>query len=671
MRGIRLIGHVRPGLPASVRGKIIAGFGLLMLILAVVVVGSAWLARNHQSDLAAMQQRTNIADLLQETQISAGTSAAFLYSYLTTDNELLVPTIRTSLFQSNQSLSEAIVEAEPQGQAEAQDLYELEATAASLSEGTQTMIALGLSGQTEEALDLLSDAAAPYRVWILQLEEAISYQQEQVAALQSRADRTGELAFWLLVVSGALGGTVALVASVLIARSILKPLSALESTARAVARGSSDARAPAGGPTELSHLGQTLNTMLTTVELRTQELRSANEDLQQRNSELRDARIQAATDGLTGIANHRAFHLTIADQITRAREFDLPLGLVMLDIDGFKDINDSHGHLAGDEILRIVAAILADTVGGEKTYRYGGDEFAVLLPDADRREVARAAEKLRRAVAKGTEGNSSPITVSLGIASFPGPAESAEELVYGADAAMYWAKAAGKNRFGDWNDLVRHREAGSLPWYGADRGVKAPDAVAALVAALAAKDPMTGAHTERCSWYSALLAKELGLGEMERSIVRLASLLHDIGKLGTRDEVLFKPGPLNEEEWAQMRRHPSLALDILSHIHSIADAIPAILHHHEHFDGSGYPDSLAGDDIPLASRILLVTDAFDAMTTDRPYRKAMPVEAAIEELKRNSGNQFDPNVVEAFLNTLSRHGVYPLHRTATAVKETA
>jgi putative nucleotidyltransferase with HDIG domain len=246
------------------------------------------------------------------------------------------------------------------------------------------------------------------------------------------------------------------------------------------------------------------------------------------------------------------------------------------------------------------------------------------------------------------------------VACYPDTASSAEELIYGSDAAMYWAKSAGKNCVGDWSELVRHRAEGALPWYAADRAIRAPDAVAALVAALAAKDPSTCAHAERCSWYAARLAEELGLGERDASIVRLASLLHDIGKLAVPDDVLFKPGPLDDHEWTLMRQHPVTALHILGQIRSVADATPAILHHHEHYDGSGYPDGLAGDRIPIASRILLVTDAFDAMTTDRPYRRAMPVEAAVEELKSNAGTQFEPEVVAAFLRILEQHGAKPL-----------
>jgi HD-GYP domain-containing protein (c-di-GMP phosphodiesterase class II) len=163
-----------------------------------------------------------------------------------------------------------------------------------------------------------------------------------------------------------------------------------------------------------------------------------------------------------------------------------------------------------------------------------------------------------------------------------------------------------------------------------------------------------------------MLAEELGLSEKETSTVRIASLLHDIEKITVPDEVLRKPGPLNDKEWAQMKDHPLAALQVLGQITAIAEATPAILHHHEHFDGSGYPHGLAGVEIPIVSRILLVTDAFDAMTTDRPYRKAMPVEAAIEELKSNMGNQFDPAITEAFLRALARRGAQPLDHAAPA-----
>jgi diguanylate cyclase (GGDEF)-like protein/putative nucleotidyltransferase with HDIG domain len=407
-----------------------------------------------------------------------------------------------------------------------------------------------------------------------------------------------------------------------------------------------------------------VNQMMEAVVARTQDLRLANEELRERNRQLMDARAQAATDQLTGVLNHRTFHDKIRDAVRQAETSGGSVGLIMMDIDDFKGFNDSLGHQAGDEALRGVALSLAQVVKREDTYRYGGDEFAVLLPGAESRKTVQVAEQVRRAVAATPACNGENITISLGIAGFPDMAQSAEELIYRADMAMYWAKSTGKNRVGDWDGLLSRRTGGIVPGYVSRRGTEAQDIVAALIASLRAKDPITGAHSERCSWYVARLAQELGLSEEEASALRLAALLHDIGKLTVPDDVLCKPGPLDEEEWAQMRQHPTTAVHILSGISSTDDAKPAIHHHHEHFDGSGYPDGLAAEEIPLASRILLVTDAFDAMTTDRPYHKAMSVEEAIEELKRHSGTQFDPAVVEAFLRIVRRDGGHPLQSAA-------
>jgi diguanylate cyclase (GGDEF)-like protein len=332
-------------------------------------------------------------------------------------------------------------------------LEELDETGIELHDGTEQLIAMAQAGQREQAVTGMQAQTPKYMQWLGGLTRAVDSEQEQVSALKSRADRAGDLAFWLLVISGASGAGIALGASVIIARSILKPLSSLESTAVAVTHGDMEARSGAAGPRELAQLGDTLNSMMAKLQEREAELRLSNEELRERNRQLVDARTQAATDALTGLLNHRAFHLRIKDELARAQEIGSPVGLVMLDIDGFKAINDSLGHLAGDEVLRDVGSALADVVGRDRAYRYGGDEFAILLPGTDSQATMTMAEHVRRAVAQTMNGNAGTISASLGIASFPDTAGTAEELVYGADAAMYWAKSAGKNRVADWGDL--------------------------------------------------------------------------------------------------------------------------------------------------------------------------------------------------------------------------
>lgn len=401
-----------------------------------------------------MEHHTYIADLLQETEIASGTTATFLYGYVSSGNELLLPTLQSSLDSSQRSMDAAVAIEEARGHDHVPNLDELSQERTELTENTERLIALAEAGERQQAVVGLEAVTPKYMQWVLGLTQAVESEQVHAAALKSRAERTGNLAFWLLVISGTAGASFGLAASLFIARSILKPLSSLELTARAVAAGNMDARSDTSGPRELKHLGETLNSMIATVQQRTDELRLANEELQERYRQLTEARAQAATDALTGLGNHRAFHLRIGEEIRRAAEAGAPVGLIMLDIDGFKGFNDSQGHLVGDDILRSVANSLASAVGREDAYRYGGDEFAVIVPGGDRQTTARTAEALRRAVASKANGGGR-VTISLGISSFPETAKSAQELVYGADAAMYWAKSAGKNRVGDWNELVK------------------------------------------------------------------------------------------------------------------------------------------------------------------------------------------------------------------------
>ncbi|HEU4759284.1 MAG TPA: diguanylate cyclase, partial [Dehalococcoidia bacterium] len=530
----------------SVRGRIIAGFALLVLILVGVVAGSAWLAHEHRATVSGMERDAAVVSLLKDAKLSGVLALVLLQQYVITGDESMVPVMRSYWGTGIEDLAKAQDFEAARGHLDvAATLNQLRTQAGPLSQAFAEIMALRKSGDLNAAAAALQATVVRMQPLQLGFDQAAAEEVGEASAVTDRAGATSALAFWLLITSGAIGTVVALGSAAFVARSILKPLSSLEATARAVTGGDLNTRAPTAGPRELAHLGITLNSMLAQLTDREQDLRLANQELQERNRQLLDARSQAATDPLTGLLNHRAFHERIREEVDRARAVDARVSLVMLDIDNFKAVNDSLGHQAGDRILRDIALTLAEEVGVTGAYRYGGDEFALLLPGMDHRAAFRLGERLRALLRDRSDGHRPRVTVSMGVADFPSTAKSSDELIYGADAAMYWAKSEGKDRVGRWGDLLRRRAQGTLPWYAADAAIREPDVVAALTAALAAKDPDTRAHTERCSWYAARLAEELGLDERETSIVRLSSLLHDIGKLAVPDDILFKPGPLN------------------------------------------------------------------------------------------------------------------------------
>ncbi len=650
--------------PSSVKSRVIAGFGLLIIILGGVTLGASLQVRTHQADLAELESHSSMASLLQRAEAQASISGLLLQRYVAAGNDSYVAEINDHANAAQESLTAAVA------QRTLPEVAEVATLGAPLVEGAARAATLRQKGDIAGAQAALEEIVPIFHDYRLKLESLAGQELAQVTELRANADHAGKVALWLLVLSGVIGTVMGLAASIFIARSIIAPLMSLEETAARVSEGDLSARAPARGPRELAHLGSVMNHMVEAVEERAAELRLANRKLREQNRQLLDARTQAATDPLTSLGNHRSFHKRIREDVSAARANGTSIGLVIFDVDGFKAVNDSLGHLAGDGLLRDLSAALAKVVKREDTYRYGGDEFAVLLAGVDRAKAIDVADSMRRAVEQISAGKGMKFTVSLGVASFPESASSAEELIYKADMAMYWAKSTGKNRVSDWDGLQGQTVEATGTSYS-ERGGRTPNTIASLMTALSAKDPATSEHAERCSWYTAELARELGLGEADVEALRLASLLHDLGKLVTPDEILRKAGPLDKDETITMRQHPVHGMYMLTQIDVAAQAVPAILHHHEHFDGSGYPDGLAGDEIPIASRILLVTDAFDAMTTDRPYRKAMPEEAAIQELRRCSGSQFDPRIVETFLRVISRTGAHPLRASAAIDKVAA
>lgn len=362
----------------------------------------------------------------------------------------------------------------------------------------------------------------------------------------------------------------------------------------------------------------------------------------------------ATTMTAVPVSNDRqAFEEQVASHFAQANGRGATLSVLVAGLDGFRLVNDSLGSELGDSILERFRAVV-DSLAGP-AHRLGGDIFAALLPGTAAQAAVALAEQLREGVASRVHTPIGGTMVSLGAASYPECAVSAAELVYGAQAAMYWAKASGGNKVGYWGELTY---TGAESWR---RKGMVSDPVSALVATLERKTWAAAGQTSRAAWYAKRVAKELGLSPAEQELIGEAALLHDIGKLATPDEILLKPGALTEEEKAIARQHPLVGRDILSRIPSLAVAAPIVAHHHEHYDGSGYPDRLRGEGIPIGSRIILVSDAFDAMTTHRSYRNVVSLQTAMRELQRCGGEQFDPRVVDAFVQIVSRQGLSALH----------
>jgi diguanylate cyclase (GGDEF)-like protein len=355
----------------------------------------------------------------------------------------------------------------------------------------------------------------------------------------------------------------------------------------------------------------------------------------------------ALTDPLTGLGNHRHFHERLQRELAAADENGTTISLCLVDIDDFKGVNDHHGHPVGDRVLGQVASRLRQ--GGE-SFRLGGDEFAVLLPGLDERSAISIARSIVERVSAAQIEQVGNVTVSAGVATFPIQGTGRDELIRLADSALYWAKEDGKNR-------ARTYESTQIELRQLQQLVESPDhaalyrAAAALAKAVDARDAYTGSHSERVGDLAARICCRLGLDESQIELTRLAASLHDLGKLAIPEEILRKPGALNESERLVLQRHPQIGHRMLESL-GVDPVSDWVLHHHERWDGDGYPDRLRGDEIPLGARIIFVADAFDAMTSERVYRRPFSQREALAELERCAGSQFDPFVVDAFREEL-------------------
>ena len=412
------------------------------------------------------------------------------------------------------------------------------------------------------------------------------------------------------------------------------------------------------------------------------------------------AQEQAITDGLTGVKTHRFFMEALSSEWKRSSRAGRSFALVLMDLDRFKFVNDFYGHLEGDLVLQRVGQILETNCRrSDVVARYGGDEFVILMPETTMEQARQLSQKLRGWVAADPLLREKNISASFGIASYPLHGSSPQELIQVADASMYLSKHQGGNTVST-ADHVDPKEArrwkrdvleaylgvtlkrlfstgpdafeeiyqrlrqfsDSLPATESSGPENAEgahalpqsilDTVTSLAYAIDAKDQYTQGHSQKVSAYAALLAEAIGMSEVEVEEIRLGAVLHDVGKVGIPEPILNKSGPLNHDEWETMKTHVLFGGRLLEPLVALARIRQMVLHHHEFFDGSGYPESLSGKNIPLGARIITIADSYDTITSDRSYKKGRTAEEALTELERCANSQFDPELIAAFVRAM-------------------
>ncbi len=368
------------------------------------------------------------------------------------------------------------------------------------------------------------------------------------------------------------------------------------------------------------------------------------------NSQLyAQAEQRARIDELTGLFNRRHFEERLKEEVSRHSRRGDVFSIFLLDLDNFKTYNDIYGHPSGDIILNQTGRIIKRSIrDADQAFRYGGDEFVVILPNTTINNGRVVADRVRQRIAEEMENNEIAVTCSIGLASYPSDGVISQELITVADTALYFAKRTGGNRV-YLSSKILSEPQDDAGIYARRNGLSA---IYALVSTVEAKDPYTYGHSRKVNTYAVALAEEIGLSPEEVSRVSTAALLHDIGKIGVPDKVLNKKGKLNKEDWEAIKSHPKLGATIVGNIPNLVPCISSILHHHERWDGGGYPEGLKGEEIPVEARILAIADSFEAMSSDRPYRPALCSEKVLKELRRGAGSQFDPELVKTFIGLI-------------------
>jgi len=386
------------------------------------------------------------------------------------------------------------------------------------------------------------------------------------------------------------------------------------------------------------------------------------------------------TDSLTQLYNHRGFQECLSKELRSAEENKTKLSVVMLDVNNISKINRELGHVKGDEVIKLVAEKVKHNLRKNDTAgRYGGDEIAVILPNTDVAEAKYLAEYITYSLSCCFVDDVGPVKVAVGIASYPECAKEQEKLLILAEQAMYISQAKGykdgmsaiisSTDFNFWDDAALKSYAEIISKRHSQMGVNFEDELLhkfnseqihsqnhlaeiakSLAGAIDAKDPYTKGHSTSVSRYSEALARAINLPEEEVERISLGALLHDVGKIGIPENVLKKPDKLSDEEWNIMKQHPVIGAEkVLRPNEALRDLIPIVKYHHEHVDGTGYPEHLKGNQIPLSAKIVAVADAFHALVSDRPYRKGLGLETACDILIKGAGKQWDSALVRKFI----------------------
>lgn len=364
----------------------------------------------------------------------------------------------------------------------------------------------------------------------------------------------------------------------------------------------------------------------------------------------------ANIDGLTELYNHRYFYDKLSEKVNIASKNKSSVSVIFIDIDNFKYYNDLNGHQKGDYVLKKMGKVIKENVReNDICARYGGEEFAIILPNTCEEDALKMAERLRMKIEdEHFEGEETQpkgkVTASFGVSVYPDKAKNDTELIKSADDALYRAKFFYKNRVEAYTSILDEIKSNID-----EKDIELVTSVKTLIGVINAKDKYTYGHIERVVMYSRMMADKLNLSQNDKNILIYGAYMHDIGKINISKNILVKKMKLDNEEWEILKQHPANGVEIIKPVEALNVIIPLILYHHERYDGKGYPSNLKGEEIPYLVRILTIVDSFDAMTSSRPYNKKMSYEEGLEEIRRCSGTQFDPEIAEKFIEAINEN----------------